>query len=100
MPPTKLPGLKMRAGSKRSLTRRMTAKAPGSGSPHDGRAARTASGASWSVHERPADRLGAAGEVVARHGDPRQAEGGAADHPGVSVAGGAQNGREVGRAPG
>src|SRR5262249_48956367 len=50
-PLTKAPGRKIRVGSKRSLTRAITASAPGSGpaGPHGSTAARTAAGASRST---------------------------------------------------
>src|SRR5262249_32227788 len=53
-PPTKAPGRKIRAGSKRSFTRAMTASAPGSGpaGPQASTAVRTAAGASVSTHAR------------------------------------------------
>ena len=77
MPPTKAPGRKMRAGSKRSLTRAITASAPGSGAAQVSLA---------QLGRGVEQRAGARGERLARLGDvlgverqPEEPEAGAAD---------------------
>ena len=93
IPPTKVPGRKMRAGSKRSLTRAITASAPGSGAAQ--RPRRSSGGASSSVHARGASASRAAaiapGRPAARastaraRGGPTTRRAGAADgRPGRS----------------
>ena len=77
MPPTKVPGRKIRAGSKRSLTRAITASAPASGA-----AQACARSALRRVEQRAGarrERVAHAGHGLRRHGEPEQAEAGAAD---------------------
>ena len=77
IPPTNVPGRKTRAGSKRALTRRMTASAPGSGTGHGCRRRRGHRPATVHVpgRERGADRGHATSAVAGTASQDRPSAG-------------------------